>query len=53
MQKAKEYSERSDYTPEMDSRDPETMDLDLKMWRPSGSPKEKEINVSVPIGSLV
>ena len=29
-----------------------TMDLDLKMWRPSGPPKE-EIKVSVPIGFLV
>ena len=30
-----------------------TMDFDLKMWRPSGPPKEEEIKVSVPIGSSV
>ena len=27
-----------------------TMDLDLKMWRPSGPLKEEDIKVSVPIG---
>ena len=28
-----------------------TMDLDLKMWRSYGPPKEEEIKVSFPVGS--